>query len=1057
MPPSSSLLAAAAVLVVSATAATAAAAEPGARAPADPDALPRRFAEQVRPFLATYCLGCHGHDKPRGQLDLSVFSDLASVTRDLRRWEPVLEMLESGEMPPAKARQPAPAARAQVQAFIRDVRQHEAARTAGDPGPVLARRLSNAEYDYTVRDLTGVDIRPTREFPVDPANEAGFDNSGESLTMSPALLDKYLGAARAVAEHLVLAPRGFRFAAHPAVTDTDRDRHAVERIVSFYQRQPTDLAAYFLAAWRYQHRRALGLPDATLASSAAREKVQARYLNEVWTALNTPETLGPLARVQAMFRALPAPPDEAAARAGSQRLRDYVTGLRPKLSPTVPNMKLKTVGAGSQPFVLWKNSQRAAQRSAFDPAVLYVPQPPTAQLRPESIKAAAGLLMAVVHFGFRNIVHDSALPIPFGVHELAETFAPPDPELAIPDEAARPRHAAAFARFCRVFPDAFYVAQRGRAFLDQPRDRKQKEETGRLLSAGFHNSFGFFRDDRELYRRILDDAGRRELDGLWRELDFITRAPVRQHADFIFYERAEGTHPLRDPAFDFVRSEDKSSGSPAMIRRLATVYLAKARESLQRDGGDPRAIGVLEAFFRSVSDGVQRVERERRAAEPSHLAALLEFAGRAYRRPLTAAERTGLVSFYRSLRAQGLEHEDAIRDGVARVLMSPAFIYLNADRVAGSGVRALDDRALASRLSYFLWSSAPDAELLAQAARRDLHRPAVLAAQARRMLRDPRARALAVEFGGQWLDFRRFEEHNAVDRKTFPSFDDQLRQAMFEEPVRFFVDLLQADGSVLDFLFADHTFVNAPLARHYGMPVPAATPGSDSDGWTRVDGAGRYQRGGLLPMAVFLTRNAPGLRTSPVKRGYWVVRRVLGEVIPPPPAQVPELPRDERQLGQLTLREVLAQHRDNPACAGCHARFDAFGLAFEGYGPVGEARTVDLGGRPVDARAAFPLRRGDGAARPATEDVHGDGSGLAHLRAHLRAHRQDDFLDNLCRKLLAYALGRGLQPSDESTLDTMRETLAAQGHRFGALVDTIVKSPQFLHKRGGDYSLGSLN
>jgi hypothetical protein len=317
----------------------------------------------------------------------------------------------------------------------------------------------------------------------------------------------------------------------------------------------------------------------------------------------------------------------------------------------------------------------------------------------------------------------------------------------------------------------------------------------------------------------------------------------------------------------------------------------------------------------------------------------------------------------------------------------------------------------------------------------------VLVAEARRMLRDDRARALAVEFGGQWLDFRRFEEHNAVDRQRFPSFDNQLRQAMFEEPVRFFEDVIREDRSVLDFVDGDHTFVNATLARHYGMPAP--TPGGD--GWVRVDDARRYQRGGILPMAVFLTRNAPGLRTSPVKRGYWVVRRMLGEQIPPPPAQVPELPSDEAKMGALTLREALAKHRENPACAGCHARFDAFGLAFEGYGPVGELRTADLGGRPVDTKVAYP------AGKKVEE-----GLGVEGLRTHLRTHRQDDFLDNLCRKLLSYALGRGLLLSDEPTVAQMRAGLAGEGHRFGVLVDNIVKSPQFRTKRAGDYSAGLL-
>ncbi|HLH28485.1 MAG TPA: DUF1592 domain-containing protein, partial [Acidimicrobiales bacterium] len=342
----------------------------------------------------------------------------------------------------------------------------------------------------------------------------------------------------------------------------------------------------------------------------------------------------------------------------------------------------------------------------------------------------------------------------------------------------------------------------------------------------------------------------------------------------------------------------------------------------------------------------------------------------------------------------------------------------------------LTDLELASRLSYFLWSSLPDAELRSRAEAGELRRPEALRAQARRMLQDPRVRGLAVEFGGNWLDFRRFEEHNSVDRGRFPTFNDELRRSMFEEPIRFFIDLIQNDRPVSEFVDGKHTFVNPPLARHYGLPVPQGGP----DHWVRVDDATTKGRGGLLPMAVFLTRNSPGLRTSPVKRGYWVVRRLLGENIPAPPPNVPDLPDDEAKLGERTLRETLARHRADKACAGCHERFDAIGLAFEGYGPVGEARDRDLGGRPVDTRATFP--RG------------GEGVGVAGLRTYLETVRQAEFADNLCRKLLAYALGRTLIPSDDETVAAMRARLSADGGRFGGLVETIVVSPQFRNKRG---------
>jgi hypothetical protein len=297
------------------------------------------------------------------------------------------------------------------------------------------------------------------------------------------------------------------------------------------------------------------------------------------------------------------------------------------------------------------------------------------------------------------------------------------------------------------------------------------------------------------------------------------------------------------------------------------------------------------------------------------------------------------------------------------------------------------------------------------------------------MLRDDRVRGLATEFAGNWLDFRRFEEHNGVDRQRFNTFDDELRRSMFEEPVRFFIDVVRNDRSILEFIDARHTFVNPALARHYGMPEPGRGP----DGWVRVDDARRFGRGGLLTMAVFLTKNAPGLRTSPVKRGYWVVRRLLGENIPPPPANVPELPGDEAELGDLTLRETLARHRADASCAGCHARFDGIGLAFEGYGPVGEARTRDLGGRPVDTRATFPGGQ--------------EGAGVDGLLEYLEKHRRDEFVENLCRKLLAFGLGRSLMLSDEETIEAMRARLSADGHRFDGLIETVVTSPQFRNKR----------
>ncbi len=944
------------------------------------DALESRFTSQVQPFLQRYCLACHGAKKPKGSLDLSRDATVAAVVRNARQWERILERLQAEEMPPEKAPQrPKPEERAAVVAWIRDLRDREARQNAGDPGTVLARRLSSAEYDYTIRDLTGMDIRPTRESPVDPANEAGFDNSGESLTMSAALLKKYLTAARLVAEHVVLKPEGFTFAPHPVVADTDRDRYCVQRIIDFYERHRVDLTDYFLAAWKYRHRARLGRPDVDLNQLASEAGLSAKYLSMIWSVLTEVEAdAGPLAVVRKMWRELPT--DEA--RPGCERLRDVVLGLRRQLVPPTNKLQVKGISKGSQPFVLWSNRQLARYHRAYSGNV------------GSDLRKLADQLQGL----------DA---------ELAKLVAPKD-------AAAEPRLRKALERFCAVFPDAFVIADRGPYF-----DPKAAGK-GRPLTAGFHLMQGYFRDDEPLCELILDERPRHELDALWDELDFITLAPMRQYKDFIFFERAEPPRFMYDAEFDFARSEDKDATSEAKMTRLAHAYLAKAR----KQGAGAEAQEAITAYFTDIAAAIRRVERARRAAEPSHLRALVQFAERAYRRPLTAAERDDLLVFYHQVRRQDDPgHEEALRDTLVTVLMSPHFCYRIDLAAPGPAVRPLSDYELASRLSYFLWSSIPDAALLAHAAAGDLHRPEVLTAQARRMLRDPRVRGLATEFAGNWLDFRRFEEHNSVDRERFPTFTNELRQAMFEEPIHYFVDMARRNRSVLDLLYGRDTFVNRLLAKHYGMPEPRG-----ADEWVHVEDAQKYGRGGLLPMAVFLTKNAPGLRTSPVKRGYWVVRRLLGEQIPPPPPTVPELPKDEAKLGELTLPQLLARHRADKSCAACHRRFDAVGLVFEGFGPIGERRTTDLGGRPVETSATFP----DGTDR----------DGLEGLRAYLREERQGDFVDNLCRKLFSYALGRSLLLSDRKALEEMRRRLSADGYAFSSLVESIVTSPQFLNKRG---------
>jgi hypothetical protein len=609
-----------------------------------------------------------------------------------------------------------------------------------------------------------------------------------------------------------------------------------------------------------------------------------------------------------------------------------------------------------------------------------------------------------------------------------------DPELLVP-AGQREQYLRSFEQFAHVFPDAFYIRERGRFYPDDSEDK------GRLLSAGFHNVMGYLRDDTPLQELILDDAGRAELDFLWMQFDTVADQTTRTYVQFFFNQSGEIDGRGRESGS--FRPSDTDVIASKTIFGIRDTYLAAARERK----ADALAIEAINEHFERVNATIRAVEKARADAEPTHLAALKTFAAKAYRRPLTAAELAGFDSYYQSLRQKSqLTHEDAMRDLVVMVLMSPDFFYhsrpvpaLTTRKAAPPPVTPLNDLALASRLSYFLWSSLPDAELLARAQAGDLHTPAVLQAQVKRMLADPRSQALSKEFAGNWLGYRRFEDHNSVDRTRFPEFTNELRQAMFEEPVRFIDDLIRGNRSMLDALYGKHTFVNRVLARHYGIESFRffAMAGKPNSGWVRIDNARQYGRGGLLPMAAFLTKNSPGLRTSPVKRGYWVAKTLLGEPIPPPPPAVPELPSDEAKM-DAPLRQMLAQHRANASCAGCHRRFDGLGLAFEGYGPVGEARTKDLANRPVDTMAELP----DGSQVKALEGLLG----------YIKTHREKDFVNTLCRKLLAYALGRSLQLSDEPLLERMTAEFTAKEHRFAVLIESIAGSPQFLNQRNPEFT-----
>ncbi len=495
----------------------------------------------------------------------------------------------------------------------------------------------------------------------------------------------------------------------------------------------------------------------------------------------------------------------------------------------------------------------------------------------------------------------------------------------------------------------------------------------------------FHREDHQLARLMLDDAQKRKLDRLWDELEYISQFPLAQ---------VDAYNQLMEYA-----TQDSDPRPFAPLRKPI----------------NERAV----AFKKRLVD-----------TQPKHVDAVIEFAGRAYRRPLSQKEKDDLTALYHKLRKQELPHEEALRLTIARVLVAPAFLYRLETPGPGATATPVSDQELASRLSYFVWSSTPDAALNDIAAAGKLRDPDVLVAQMKRMLQDQKVRRLATEFGCQWLHIRGFDEMNEKSETHFPTFAG-LRGAMYEESILFFADLFQRDRPVLDILDADYTFVNEDLAKHYGIP---GVKGKD---WRRIDGVKKLGRGGILGQATTLATQSGASRTSPILRGNWVSEVLLGEKLPRPPKGVPQLPEDETKTEGLTVRQLVERHSSDPKCAVCHRRIDAYGFALEGFDAIGRRRDKDLANRPIGTR----VKTMDGA----------EFDGIDGLRDYLLTKRKDAFVRQFCKKLLGYALARGVQLSDEPLLDEMQERLQANGYRVSVALEAIVRSKQFREIRGSKF------
>jgi mono/diheme cytochrome c family protein len=1053
-------------------AALAGAANGGAGSPAKPPAATFR----------QYCFQCHGKTATAG-INLEQLTSRQSFGGSFQQWQKVVSALEEKRMPPPQMPQPAEAERRHAAAWIRTKLDEFINRHAGDPGRVTVRRLTSAEYAYTIRDLTGLDLKMEGDFATDAVGGEGFANFGDVQFMQDANLERYLQTAKKIASHAVVGAGPLEFFEDPGKSGLELS--AISRIQRIYRAhgfraasgeggKPYGLERYakaFYAAWRYRHRKLLH-DRRSLYEIAAREGLSPRFIDHIWTVLEQPSPSYPISDVVSRWRLLP-PPDPGR-RDGTDSLDKTVRAQCDEIQKFLIDWPRWLFGAGGaaeggqgderalvlsdaevkaaathrfraafrsrgrktsrvylfsmsmnpvareKSTVVWRNGSvrfRRADRSA-GPA-----QPLAASLDEASRKrlglaggdapnefamsgdaslyfdiampeGAAGLELQIdVELGPHRTgdVDDAVVRCTISEREELATGRPVSALLAHPQSAGFKAWKAGVLEFAERLPQISHrePTPSDRDPIPAPFDNTYNQpERDR-----FHTQLKYYRDDRFLVEKMLDDATRSKLEHAW--ADLLT------------------SFEYHDAFLRFIAEKYRLDMKHHGIAALEPDAIEKLPE-------EPRT------YVKVLRAGFEAAEGARQAAYPGHVEDCIRFAAQAWRRPLSAAEKDMLRSFYVNAREGArLDHPTAIRSLLARILVAPAFLYRLEQSTQTGAAKALSDWEVASRLSYFLWSSMPDEELRRAAESGALRTPEQIARQVKRMLSDARVRRLSTEFFGQWLGFYRFEQHNGVDTSRFPEFSEEVKAGMYDEAVSFFEHIVRKDRPLREILSADYTFLNRALAKHYGAGKEIASP----SGTEFVEGANGFHRGGLLRLGAVLTVTSAPLRTSPVKRGDWVLRRVLGEATPPPPADAGSIPADDKLFAGLTIQERLAEHQRNPSCASCHSRIDPLGFSLERYDSLGRWRDRYADGKPVhDA----------GVLADQTEIAGVDGL-LRYLKT-----REPQVVRTLASKLLGYALGRTVLASDLPLIDR----LAKMGGdvTFAALATEIAASRQFRYR-----------
>ena len=874
------------------------------------------YQKQVLPVLEKYCYDCHADGVSKADLTLDEHKDYPSLLADRDLWEDVREHTSTHVMPPEGKPQPTNAERELILKWIDDAVFYVDPAKA-DPGHITLRRLNRNEYNNTVRDIFRIESRPGDSFPPDDSGY-GFDNIGDVLSLSPMLMEKYMKAARKIAEE--------------AVWTKPFDRFTKER-----------------------------------------------EGNTFWVA----QGKGDVSRENAVL---------------------FTNG---ELSTHV---EIPSDGVYRMVFLL-SAEQSGAEKPHF-------------VLRVDDKEIAAGDVKAQFDFAKPDENHQRMafdVELKSGKRKVTVVFTNDagDPEAKDPKQRDR----NLIVGSVNVGGPIKFQSGVQSKFLDWLLESKTLQPQTLMLEGGdfdasgdsiaFEGAVATLASAGYIHRQVeIPTAGEYKLR--------ISASEDHAGKEFAKLKVQWGTTDLG--TYDVTGTGGKSQdivlkkALPAGRQELRIEFLNDFYE-----GGKDRNAYVHSVAIESTSNAgalVSSKESVRRWV------ARLGF--RCFRKPMEATELEKLCALADAVMKDGASPTETISLVTEALLSSPKFLFIGgADGVGPeeNGSVAVDEFSLASRLSYFLWSSTPDDELLTQANEGTLRKN--LDAQVHRLLKDWKAQSMAENFAGQWLQLRDVELVQP-NPKRFPEFQGGLAYNMKRESQMFFDYILRENRSVLEFLDSDYTFVNEKLANFYGIK---GVKGKD---FRKVSLAGT-PRGGILTQAGILTLTSLPTRTSPVKRGKYVLEQILGTPPPPPPQNVPPIPEGRELKG--TLRQKMEEHRKNPACASCHAFLDPMGFAFEHYDAIGRYRDKD-NGEAIDSSGNLITGQSfDGAET---------------LRKVLVNERKNDFVRCLSENLLIYSLGRGLSYMDKPAKESVMRRAEASGYKFQDIVLAVCESIPFQRMRAAD-------